>query len=188
MLIILLDFELLKRQIQKRQSHLSLCVVEVSRHGNYGMRDLLAKVSLSGLLHLAQHHSRDLLGREDLFTLASLDLNMRLVVLLDDREREEFHIVLHSGIRPFAANQPLGVEHGVLRICRQLILGGVADQTLAVRGERNVGRRNSVTLIVGDDLYATVFVNSDTKRTRHLINLFDACKKMINHYLSIDYP
>lgn len=150
------------------------------------MSDFFAEICLGGLLHFAQYHSRDLLGREDLFALASFNLDMWLAVLLDDIEREEFYIVLHSGIRPLAADQPLGIEHGVLWVCRQLILGGIADQTLAVIGERYIGRRDSVTLIVGDDLHATVLVNSDTENTYGIL-LICLQKKMMNHCLSIGY-
>ncbi|KYN14115.1 hypothetical protein ALC57_13699 [Trachymyrmex cornetzi] len=79
-------------------SHLSLCIIEVSRYGNYGVSDFLAEIGLGGFLHLAQNHSRNFLWCKDLFALAGLDLNVRLIVFLDDREWEEFHIMLHSGI------------------------------------------------------------------------------------------
>ena len=44
-----------------------------------------------------------------------------------------------------AADQPLGVEHGVDGVHRDLRLGGVADQALSV-GERDVRRRRAVSL------------------------------------------
>ncbi|EZA53143.1 hypothetical protein X777_06221 [Ooceraea biroi] len=155
-------------------SYLSLRIVEVRRHGDYCMGDLLTQIGLGGFLHLAQHHSGDLLGCKDLHSLISLDLDVRLVVLLNNGEREEFDIVLHGGVHPFAADQSFRVEHGVLRIRRELVLSGIANQPLAVSGKRHVGRRDSVTLIVGYDLHTAILVNADTERqnTKRRDNLF----------------
>lgn len=128
------------------------------------MSDLLAEICLSSFLHFAQHHSRDLLGRKDLFSLTSVDLDVRLTVLLDNGEREEFNIMLHGRVRPFATDESLRIEHGVLGIRRQLVLSGIANQSLAVSGERHVGWCNSITLIISYNFHATILVDADTSK------------------------
>ena len=50
-----------------------------------------------------------------------------------------------------------------------LILGGVADQPFGV-GEADLGRRRTVTLVVGDDLDAVVLPYSDARVSRAKID------------------
>jgi len=66
---------------------LTLGVVKVGRDGNHGMGDLLAKVSLSGLLHFGQDHGGDFFGSEIPFLTAVHDRNGGLSVLLNNLER-----------------------------------------------------------------------------------------------------
>ena len=56
---------------------------------------------------------------------------------------------------------PLSIKDGVLRIGRQLVLRCIADQPLAFRRESDVRWRDAVSLVVGDDLHASVLVDAD---------------------------
>merc|ERR1719198_106739 len=118
---------------------LALGVVEVRRDGDDGVLDLAAQELLGGLLHLDQDHRGDLLRGEL--------LRLGLVVDLDHR------LLRRAG---------LGVEDGVLGVHRDLVLGGVADEALAV-GEGDVGRRGAVALIVRDDLHAVILPHADAR-------------------------
>ena len=65
---------------------LTLGVVEVGGDGDDGVGDLLAKVSLGGLLHLGQDHSGDFFGGEILLITTVLDRDDGLPALLDNLE------------------------------------------------------------------------------------------------------
>ncbi len=143
---------------------LALGVVEVGRNSDDGVGDGLAEVRLCRLLHLGQHHGRDLLRCERLLLPADHDLHVRLVVLLDQRERKQLLVVLHRLVRPQSSDETLCVKDGVLWVRRQLILGGVTDETLTLRRESDVRRRDTVSLVIGDDLDSSVLENSDTEK------------------------
>lgn len=74
------------------------------------------------------------------------------------------HVGLDLGVGELAANQPLGVEDGVVRVHGDLVLGGIADQTLSV-GEGNERGRGAVALVVGDDV-ASVLAEDAHARVR----------------------
>ena len=81
-------------------------------------------------------------------------------------EGEELDISLDSGVRPIPADEPLDVEHGVLGVGGQLVLGCVTNQTLAVGGEGDVTGRDTVTLVVGDNFHTAVleYAHAASKR------------------------
>ena len=142
---------------------LPLGVIEVGGHSDDGVGDLLSKESLSGLLHLGEHHGRDLLRSKGLLTLAGLNLDVRLGVLVDKLEGEELDVGLDGLVGELTPDETLGIEDGVLRVGGQLVLGGVADQPLAVSGECNIARGDTVALVVGDDLNSSVLKHSNAR-------------------------
>mmetsp|Transcript_8363 Transcript_8363/g.13275 ORF Transcript_8363/g.13275 Transcript_8363/m.13275 type:complete len:629 (+) Transcript_8363:30-1916(+) len=110
---------------------LALGVVEVSRDSDHSVLHVLAEESLSGLLHLGEHHGGDLLRAEGLGLALELNLHVRLLALLGDNlEREVLHVVHDGGIVHLAANQTLSIKDGVVRVHGRLVLGGISDQTL----------------------------------------------------------
>merc|ERR1719440_2176423 len=142
---------------------LPLRVVEVGGDGHDRVLDGLADESLGRLLHLEEHHGGDLLRREGLrLRLGELNPDVGLAVLGDDVEGPELHVVLHSRVRKSAADEALGVVDGVGRVERSLVLGGVADEALAVR-EGDVRGSHTVALIIGDDLDLAVLVHADAR-------------------------
>jgi len=143
---------------------LALGVVEVGWDGDDGVGDLLAQVGLGDLLHLGEDHGGDFLRLEHLcLALADADLDCRLAVLVDDGEGPVFHVGLDGGVLEVASDQALGVEDGVLGVGGELVLGGVTDQALALAGESDVRGRDTVALVVGDDLHAAVLHNTNTE-------------------------
>ena len=80
-------------------------------------------------------------------------------------KRPRLHVVLDVLVVEFAANETLGVEDGVLGVGGQLVLGGIADQTVALLGERHVRRRDAVALVVRNDLHASSLEDSDATQT-----------------------
>ena len=139
----------------------ALGVVEVGGHGHDGVDNLLAKVGLGDLLHLDEHHGADLLGRELLVLAVNLHQNVRLVVAVDNAERPCLGVALDGWVVPRAADETLGIEDGVLGVQGQLVLGGVANQALALLGEGDVAGGDAVSLVVGDDLHAAVLEHAD---------------------------
>jgi hypothetical protein len=104
--------------------------IRTCRDGDDGVGDLLAEVRLSGLLHLTEDHRRDLLGGELALLVAVLDADRRLAVLLLELERPVLHVAFDVRVVHLAADEPLRVEDGVLRVRVECVLGGVTDQAL----------------------------------------------------------
>ena len=119
-------------------------------------------ISLSSLLHLVE--GRDLSRGQRFVSLnsSSLNLNVRFGALLNNLEGVELDVILNSLVSPVSANQPLGIEHGVLGVAGQLVLGGVSHESLSLSSEGHVAGGDTVTLVIGDDLNTSVLENSNT--------------------------
>lgn len=65
-------------------------------------------------------------------------------------------------INSLAADETLDVIDGTLGVGGGLVLSSITDETLCVR-ERHVGWRDAVTLVVGDDLNASILVDGNAR-------------------------
>jgi hypothetical protein len=61
-----------------------------------------------------------------------------------------------------ATDETLGIEDRVGGVHGDLVLGGIADETLRV-GEGDIGGGGAVTLVVGDDLDTIVLPDGDAR-------------------------
>ena len=110
---------------------LALGIVEICRHRDHGLRDLLAEVGLRVGLELAEDERGDLLRGELLDLVAHLDLDVGVAVLsLDHLERHVLRLV--ADFREFAADQALRREDGVARVGDGLPFGGLTHEAFPV--------------------------------------------------------
>ncbi|CAE6953032.1 conserved protein of unknown function [Ectopseudomonas oleovorans] len=137
---------------------LTLAVVEVGRNGDHRFGDRLAKVVLSGLLHLLQHFGADLRRGH----LLAVDLDPGVVVVsLDDLVRNHLDVFLHDILVETTTDQTLHRIQGVVRIGHGLALGRLANQGFAVVGVSDDGRRGASAFGVLQHLDVAVFQNGD---------------------------
>ena len=125
---------------------LALRVVEVGRHRDDRLLDLVAEVVFGGLLHLLQDHRGDF-GRR---VALALDFDHREIV----RSRDDFvgnALNLFGHFRHLAAHEPLDGEDGILGIGYRLSLCDLTNEPLAVFGEADDRGRGPSTFRVGDD-------------------------------------
>mmetsp|Transcript_28196 Transcript_28196/g.62792 ORF Transcript_28196/g.62792 Transcript_28196/m.62792 type:complete len:249 (-) Transcript_28196:81-827(-) len=149
---------------------LTLSVVEVGGDGNDGIVDVLTEEGLGGRLHLCQDHGGDLLGGELGSGAVLRHLDHGLVLVANNVVRDELLIGLDGLVGEVAADQTLNVEDGVGGVDGGLVLGGIADQTVAVVHKGDVRGSDAVTLIVGHDLDAAILEHTDARVRRTEIN------------------
>jgi len=124
--------------------------------------DLLGEVGLGDLLHLAEDHGGDFFGGEGLFLALDLDGDDGGTGLGLDLEGEVLDIGLDILVVKTATDETLSIEDGVGGVGGVLVLGGISDETL-ILGEGDIGRGDTVTLVVGDDLDTAVLVDTDAR-------------------------
>jgi hypothetical protein len=137
---------------------LALAVVEIGRHRDDRLGDLLAEIGLGGFLHLGQDEGADL-ARAVAFA-ARLDPGIAIVAA-DDLIWHEGFVLLDHRILEAAPDQPLDGKDRVLGVGDRLSLGRLSDQHLAGRGKRNDRRRGPRPFRVFDDLGLTAFHDGD---------------------------
>ncbi len=142
-----------------------------SRNSDNGMGNFLAKVGLSGLLHFDQDHSRNFLSSKHFRAFGSLEFNVGLGVLFHNLEGEILDVMLDSLVAPFAADQPLSIENGVFGVGSELILGGISNQSFSLGGKCNVGRRDSVTLVVSNNFNTSIFKHTNTVKEKRSVDI-----------------
>ncbi len=127
---------------------LALRVVEVRGDGNNGVGDLLAEVGLGVPLELLQDAGADLLGG----VLLAVDVG-----------------------GPVGADVPLDRPDCAVGVGDGLPLGDLADQHLAVLGERDDGRRGARPFGVRDDGGLAAFENRDDRVRRAKVDANRSC-------------
>ena len=127
---------------------LALGVLEVRGHGDHGVGHWLAEVGLGVALELLQDERADLLRRE---------------VLAVDR------------VLPVAAHVALDRPDRAVDVRHGLALGDLADEHLAVLGERHDGRRRPRALGVRDDGGLATFEYGDDRVGRPQVDTDRAC-------------
>merc|ERR1719174_1161061 len=116
----------------------------------------LTQVCLCSFLHLSEDHGADFLWVERLLLTLRHDFDDWLVARTSlDLEWPELDVSLADWVRKLAPNETLGVEHRVLRITGNLVLGCVTNQPLSV-SEGDVGRGCTISLVIGNDLNTVV--------------------------------
>ena len=139
---------------------LTLGVVEVGWDSHDSVIDGSTEVGLSSLPHLGQHHGGDLFGCELLVLALELNLDNRLAGLLDDLEGKVLHVGLDFRILELPPDETLGIEDGVCGVHGDLILCGVANETLGVC-EGDEGGGGAVALVIGNDFDTVVPEHAD---------------------------
>ena len=135
---------------------LALRVVEVGRHGDHGLGDLLAQIGFGGFLQLGQNHRRNL-GRR---ILLALNLDARVAVVARDHLiGHQLHLFAH--FVEAASHEALDRINRVFRVGDRLALGHLAHQPLAALGERDHRRRGPATFLVRDDGRLAAFHDGD---------------------------
>ncbi|KAF9823491.1 hypothetical protein SFRURICE_011344, partial [Spodoptera frugiperda] len=125
---------------------LALRVVEVRRHCDHRVATML-------LISSGANRFR--------FPL-ELHLDLRFAAVADHPEGPVFHVCLDLGVVEFPSDQSLGVEHRVVGVEGDLVLGCVSDEALRVR-EGHIGWCGAVALVVGDDLHVAVLPHADAR-------------------------
>ena len=151
---------------------LTLTVIKVGRHRNNGLRHGLAKIILSGLLHLAKHFSGNLLRRK----LLAAHFNPRVTVIgANDAERSKLKILLNFGIIKATTDQTLHGEERVLRICDGLAFGGSTHQNFTIVKIGDNRRRRTGAFAVFHHLDVIAFHDGDSGIRRAKVNTDDLC-------------
>src|SRR5690606_19098948 len=137
---------------------LPLAVVEVGRHGDHRLGDLLPQVLLADDLHLLEDVGGHLRDGEHLVAQHHPHVVVRP---LDDAVRHGLDRGADRGRAPLAADQPLGGVDRVLGVRDRLSLRDVTDQALAVLGDGHHRRGGLVAAPVGDDHRRPVLHDGD---------------------------
>ena len=115
-------------------------------------------------MYLGENHSANFLSGKGLLLSININNNIRLGVLLNSFEWEEFDVILDSAVSEHSANKSLGIEYSVSRVGCQLVFSCISDQSLSLFGESNVRRGDSVSLVVSDNLNSSVLEHTNTEK------------------------
>ena len=124
---------------------LALRIVEIRRHRDDGLFDLLAKIALGSFLEILQHDGGDL--RRCVALTVDLHLD-QLVIPPTDRVGNHFFFAGDLGMTP--PHEALDRENRTVRVGDGLALGRHADQAALVGKGHDAGS-DPVSIRVGDD-------------------------------------
>ena len=124
---------------------LTLRIGEVCRYGDDSFRNLLSEIVFGGLLHLLEHHCRNLLRS----VVASVDSHAGHAALVDYIVRNTSDFLLH--LVPVLTHEALDRVHGLLGVGDSLALGRVAHLTFAFSSEAYDRGGGALAFAVGDD-------------------------------------
>src|SRR5262249_6647300 len=137
---------------------LALRVVEVGRHRDDGVGDLLAQVGFGVRLQLLKDHRRDLLGRELLPRAGHADDHTVVLARLDG-VGDDLALGLHLPVG--AAHETLDRVDGVFRVDGRLAAGEVAHKALPGLGEGDHRGRGPCAFGIRDDHRLTTLHDRD---------------------------
>ncbi len=164
---------------------LALGVVEVGRHGDHGLVDLVTQIGLGRLLELAENLGRDL--RRRIFLVADLDL---YIVLRSADDLVGHHLLFGGDFVVPAAHEPLDRVDGPRRVGHRLPPRGLADQDVALVGERDDARREAVAFGIRDHLRFFAFHHGHDRVGGAQVdadNFFTCCHGWLLLYLAIAF-
>lgn len=114
---------------------------------------------------------------------------MRLGILLNNLEWEEFDIVLHCRISPISSNQTFGIKDCILWIGSKLILCCISNETFTLSSESHIRWSDSVTLVIGNNFYSSISIYTNTERKDSLNKKFSSTisEKSIRIFLQVNW-
>mmetsp|Transcript_8759 Transcript_8759/g.11625 ORF Transcript_8759/g.11625 Transcript_8759/m.11625 type:complete len:260 (-) Transcript_8759:61-840(-) len=142
---------------------LTLGIVEIGRDCDDSIVDGLTQECLSCGFHFLQDHGRNFFRSKGQNLAVLSNLNDRLVLIRDNLVRDQFLVRLHRLIIILSTNQSLNVKNCLFGVNGGLIFCGISYQTIAIIHKGNVRRSDTVTLVVRNNLYTTVFEHADTR-------------------------
>ncbi|OTP72544.1 putative glutamate dehydrogenase [Caballeronia sordidicola] len=150
---------------------LTLAVVEVRRNRDHGFRHFFAEIVFSGLLHLAQHFSRDL--RRCQLLIAGFDPGVA-VIGAHDLVGHQRDVLLHFLFVEPTADQSLDCVQRVFRICHRLTLCRRTNEDFVVVDISNDRRRGTRTFRVFDHFDGVAFHDRHARVRRAQIDTNDS--------------
>ena len=139
------DFE--TRDLASVLGRVALRVVEISRHRDHGLRDLLAELRFRVGFQLRQDHRGNFGWRKSLFLAVHFHLDMRVTVRrLHKLVRHAVFFLVH--LIELSAHETLDREHRVCRIRHRLTLCGLTNQPLTILRESNDRRRSTCAFAI----------------------------------------
>ena len=122
---------------------LALSVVEVGRHCDHGLVDLVAKIVFCSFLEFAQNQRRNFRGR----VFFSVDVNLHIIRdAAHNLVRHQLFFRLHFAMT--ATHKALNRINSILRICDRLTFGWFTNQCFALGRKGNHAGGRATTFLI----------------------------------------